>query len=94
MEHLLAHCTEMVFLNPGEEACLTNCRARNWEPDKYPSRAEQDANLPSLLDWVRGYYSRTDDMSLLAHQRLFESFGGPKREIGMTKKSGDPLLAS
>jgi adenylate kinase family enzyme len=28
MEHLQAHCTEMVFLKPGEEMCLANCRVR------------------------------------------------------------------
>ena len=46
-----------------------------------PSRAEQDAKLLLLLDWARGYYSRTDDLSLRAHRRLFDSFSGPKREI-------------
>jgi hypothetical protein len=29
------HCTEMIFLNPGIEACVENCRARPWEPHKY-----------------------------------------------------------
>jgi adenylate kinase family enzyme len=81
MEHLQPHCTEMVFLNPGEAACLANCHARPWEPGKYPSQAEQDARLPFLLDWVRGYYSRSDDLSLSAHRRLFETFSGTKREI-------------
>ena len=81
MEHLQSRCTEMVFLNPGEAACLAHCRARPWEPEKYPTKAEQDANLPLLLDWVRGYYSRADDMSLMAHRRLLDSFSGAKREM-------------
>ena len=81
MEHLQPHCTEMVFLNPGEAACLAHCCGRPWEPEKYPSKAEQDAKLPFLLDWVRRYYSRTDDLSLSTHRRLFESFNGAKREI-------------
>ena len=84
MEHLQSHCTEMVFLNPGEAACLANCRARPWEPNKYPTQAEQDAKLAFLLDWVRGYYSRTDALSLQAHRRLFESFNGAKQEVGAT----------
>lgn len=88
MEYLQSHCTEMVFLNPGEEACLANCRARPWEPKKYPTQAEQDARLPFLLDWVRGYYSRTDDLSLHAHRRLFNSFIGVKREIGEGRSEG------
>jgi hypothetical protein len=82
MEHLQPHCIEMVFLNPGGAACLAHCRARPWEPGKYPSKAEQDAKLPSLLDWVRAYYTRSDDMSLAAHRRLFDSFSGVKRELG------------
>ena len=81
MEHLRAHGTEMVFLNPGEEACLRYCRARPWEPGKYAMKAEQDAKLPLLLEWVRAYATRSDDMSLAAHRRLFDSHTGPKREL-------------
>lgn len=81
MEHLRQHITEMVFMNPGEAVCIRNCIARPWEAHKYASKEEQDANLPFLLDWVRGYYSRADDMSILVHRRLFDSFHGPKREI-------------
>jgi hypothetical protein len=61
---------------------VQNCRARPWEPHKYASKAEQDANLPMLLDWVRAYDSRDDEFSLRAHRRLFKSFNGPKREVG------------
>jgi adenylate kinase family enzyme len=81
MEHLRPHCTEMVFMNPGEAVCLRNCIARPWEGHKYGTKREQDAKLPLLLDWVRAYYSRSDDMSLRAHRRLFDSFDGRKREI-------------
>ncbi len=84
MEHLQSHCTEMVFLNPGVAVGLANCRARPWEPDKYPTNEAQDARLPLLLDWVRGYYSRADDMSLAMHRRLFDSFSGSKQEIRAT----------
>lgn len=82
MEHLQSHCTEMVFLNPGEEVCLAHCRGRLWEWEKYPTKEEQDSKLPFLLDWVHGYYSRTDDMSLATHRRIFGAFNGAKREIG------------
>jgi adenylate kinase family enzyme len=84
MERLQPDCTEMVFLNPSEETCLAHCRARSWEPEKYPTEEEQDARLPLLLDWVHGYYSRTDDMSLATHRRIFDTFSGAKREIGVT----------
>jgi adenylate kinase family enzyme len=73
--------THLVFLNPGEAACRAHCQARPWEPAKYPSRAEQDARLPMLLEWVSAYYTREDDMSLAAHRRLFDTFAGPKTEL-------------
>ena len=60
---------------------LHHCRARPWEPGKYATKADQDAKLPLLLDWVRAYSTRTDDMSLAAHRRLFDSYTGPKREL-------------
>ena len=81
VEHLLPQATELVFMNPGVETCLSNCQARPWEAHKYASKEEQDAHLPFLLDWVRGYDTRSDDMSLQAHRRLFDSYAGPKREI-------------
>lgn len=31
------HCTELVFLNPGCDACLANNLPRPWEPHKYAS---------------------------------------------------------
>ena len=48
---------------------------------EYPTKMEQDARLPFLLGWVRGYYSRTDDLSLQGHRKLFDSFSGPKCEL-------------
>lgn len=82
LELVLPECSELIFLNPGVEACVAHCRARPWEPHKYASKAEQDANLPMLLDWVRAYDTRDDEFSLRAHRRLFKSFNGPKREVG------------
>lgn len=72
---------ELIFLNPGEAACLANCRNRPWEPHKYASKAEQDLKLDMLLAWVSEYYVRTDDMSLKRHRELFDAYDGPKREI-------------
>lgn len=80
LEPVLATASEVRFLNPGVEACVRNCRARPWEPEKYASPAEQDERLGFLLQWVRQYETRGDEYSLQAHRRLFESFRGPKRE--------------
>src|SRR6266536_357710 len=58
----------LIFLNPGEGQCISNCRARPWEAHKYASRAEQDQQLVFLLSWVSEYYTRDGDMSLTGHQ--------------------------
>jgi adenylate kinase family enzyme len=75
-----AHATRMVFLNPGVDACIANCRARPWEPHKYASKEAQDANLEMLVGWVRAYATRDDEFSLRAHRALFDSFAGDKVE--------------
>lgn len=74
------HCTELVFLNPGQEACLEHNRRRPWEPHKYPSREAQDAMLDNLQAWVTGYYEREDQWSYQAHRAIFDSFDGHKSE--------------
>lgn len=80
VEAVSPHCSELVFLNPGLEACLANNRRRPWEPHKYASPQEQDAMLENLQAWVAVYYERLDDCSYHAHRRTFDSFSGPKSE--------------
>ena len=76
----LRYCSELIFLNPGLEACLKNNRARPWEPHKYTSRQDQDAMLETLQAWVTSYYQRTDAWSYAAHRALFDAFEGRKIE--------------
>ena len=75
--------TELLFLNPGREACVANNRRRPWEPHKYASAELQDSMLTPLLDWVAGYYARgaEDPRSYAFHRRLFDGHDGAKREI-------------
>lgn len=82
-ERLLAQGPEpeLIFLNPGEAACLRNCRARPWEPHKYASKEAQDGKLELLLAWVSDYYRREGDASLARHRAIFDGYGGPKREL-------------
>ena len=80
IEIIAPSATELRFLNPGVEACIANCRARPWEPEKYASQEEQDARLDFLIDWVRTYETRDDEYSLARHRRLFDGFKGEKRE--------------
>ena len=77
----LPWATEIRFLNPGIETCLANCRRRLWEPEKYASKADQDARLEFLLQWVRDYAVRTDECSLARHRALYDGYSGSKLEI-------------
>jgi adenylate kinase family enzyme len=71
----------LLFLEPGVDICLNNCRNRPWEPHKFPSKQEQDDKLDFLLSWVREYYERDDDHSLAAHQQLFAAYAGRKYKL-------------
>lgn len=81
VEAAAGHCTELMFLNPGLDACLANNRRRPWEPHKYASAEAQDAMLENLQAWVTGYYSRQDDWSYHSHRRIFDTFEGTKTEL-------------
>lgn len=80
IEPLLEHCDQLIFLNPGIDACISHCRSRPWEPEKFRSRQEQDDNLENLLQWVSSYESRTEEYGLARHRKLFDSFNFKKRE--------------
>ena len=62
---VLSDCDELVFLNPGVDACIAHCHRRPWEPTKFDSAGAQQANLANLLEWVRQYESRTDEYGFL-----------------------------
>ncbi|MFT5144557.1 MAG: adenylate kinase family enzyme [Rhodothermales bacterium] len=81
----LPFCTEFRFLNPGVEACVTNCGSRPWEPEKYASPEEQDERLAFLLEWVRSYEDRDDEYGLAQHRGVFDGFDGVKREYAGTR---------
>lgn len=69
----------LLFLEPGADVCLANCRNRPWEPHKYASREEQDQKLEFLLAWVADYYSRAGSLSLSDHKALFDAYAGRKQ---------------
>lgn len=70
-----------IFMNLPIDLCQQNARNRPWEPHKYNSKAEQDVNLPMLLDWIAQYTIRTDDFSSHKHQILYQQFCGTKQQI-------------
>lgn len=82
VDHALReHAPELILLEPGLDACLAHCRARPFEPHKYASKAEQDANLEFLLGWVADYYVRDGHMSATRHAAIFDAYAGPKRRL-------------
>lgn len=86
----LPFAPRLVFLDPGLETCIANCRTRPWEPHKYASKVEQDKHLAFLLDWVAEYYQRDGAMSLTAHAALYEAYQGPKHQLTRTAQLQPP----
>lgn len=89
VEAASAHCSELVFLNPGLEACQANNLKRPWEPHKYASIAEQNSMLAALQSWVAGYYTRDDAWSYKQHRRIFDAYPGTKFEYTAVLKADE-----
>jgi adenylate kinase family enzyme len=83
----------LIFLNPGLESCTAHCLNRPWEPHKYRSKQEQDANLQFLLSWLAEYYTRDGPMSLAAHQAVFDRYPGRKVELQRVPQLSPPEAA-
>ncbi len=81
IEHASKMADLLVFMNLSTRDSIENCRKRPWEPHKYPSKEEQDENLPMLMDWISNYSERDDELSYTAHRRVFDRFAGEKNEI-------------
>ena len=81
VESVLPHGPLLIFLEPGQDVCIANCRKRPWEPHKYRSQHEQDEHLEHLLGWVRSYYDLDGSMSLAGHRAVFQAYAGPKRLV-------------
>ena len=62
-----AHCTLLVFLNPGIDACLANNLKRRH---KYASLELQNTVLDQLQKWVAEYYQRGDAFSCRVHREI------------------------
>lgn len=82
----------LYFMNVGIETCISNCKARPWEPGKYPNREAQDKNLQMLIDWVKQYEIRSDDYSLHLHRDIYDKFRGRKFEITSNAKASQLRL--
>ncbi|MAZ86247.1 MAG: shikimate kinase [Cellvibrionaceae bacterium] len=78
LELLFTKASEIIFLDLPIDQCITNARARPWEPHKYESKQAQDENLDMLLAWISDYEGRSDTFSRSSHQDLFRRFAGKK----------------
>lgn len=92
VEVAIKRATEMIFLNPGLETCIENCRSRPWEPHKYATKEEQDGNLQLLIEWVSEYETRTDDCSLRDHRAVFDYYDGIKCELRSNEEAREKAI--
>ena len=81
LEPLSTQADQLIFLNLSVDDCIRNAKSRPWEPHKYATQAEQDANLPMLLNWITDYESRNDTFSKAHHRALYDAFAGEKIEL-------------
>ena len=81
IQSLLPLCEQLIFMNPGVDACLARNRGRPWEAHKYDSMREQMKHFEQLQQWVSEYHSRDDEFSFSFHQKIFLAFQGKKTEI-------------
>lgn len=71
--------TEIIFMDLPINKCVENAKNRPWETHKYKTKAEQDANLAMLIDWIQQYETRDDCFSYNAHSLFYKNYTGEKR---------------
>lgn len=81
LQLVAGEATDIIFMDLPIEACKANARQRPWEPHKYPTKMDQDKNLPMLIEWIAQYAQRDDVFSQRAHSDFFEHFTGNKRRL-------------
>ncbi|MCX7553202.1 AAA family ATPase [Marinicella sp. S1101] len=81
LAHVAHYANEAIFMNLSVKQCQENAKNRPWESHKYASKADQDANLPMLLDWIAAYETREDEFSYQAHEALYNAFSNDKKQI-------------
>ena len=91
IELVLGYANKTIFLNPGVETCIENCKKRPWEPHKYATIEAQNKNLDMLINWVKEYPIRKDEFSLFSHQTLFKKFDGNKIEYNSNDRPGKTI---
>lgn len=78
LNFVASEANKAVFLHLSVEDCIKNAKSRPWEPHKYKTAQDQQANLNMLINWIEQYPHRNDTFSEQAHLNLFHSFEGEK----------------
>lgn len=73
--------TEIIYMNLSVDDCIINANNRPWEPHKYASKTEQDANLAMLIEWISQYEHRDDNFSKAAHLSFYQNYTGAKKML-------------
>ncbi len=73
--------TEIIYMNLPVDDCIINAKNRAWEPHKYASKTEQDANLAMLIQWISQYETRDDNFSKAAHLAFYQNYIGAKKML-------------
>lgn len=81
LETVASQCNEMIYMNIPVAVCIANAKNRPWEPRKYKSKEDQDANLEMLVEWIAQYKERDDIFSERAHKELYEKYPGKKNYV-------------
>lgn len=68
----------LVWLDLSVSDCTANAEGRPWEPHKWPSREQQDAFLPNLLEFIARYPEDVAPTGRPAHAALYDSFPGTR----------------
>lgn len=78
IEGISNYSNELIYMNTSVEACVENAKNRPWEPHKYDSLDEQNNNLSMLIEWIKQYDKRKDEISKSAHIQFFNNYKGKK----------------
>lgn len=82
----LPRATEFIFLDLPVDECLDNVRRRGNQG------GGDETAFAALLAWIAEYPKRENANSRLAHQRLWDAFGGTK-ELLRSRKEIDRYLS-
>ena len=77
----LSDANELIWLKLPWSVCKQRLQMRGSESKRHMSREQSESGLRNLIEWAKGYETRTDMQSYAGHLKLFESFGGKRYEL-------------